>query len=333
MPRNRKLFIHGTMVDLCFRTEEGLPFTAGPIIKAIFLSILARAQSLYGFTLCHFVIMANHPHILGVIEDPLHVPRIIQYIKRESAHAINRLFGREKHTVWGDGYDSPIILDAAKAIERIVHAYLNPQQANLEKTIEAYPHITSWQAFLDGGEELHLRGIPRNAVTKLPKRTISLKEQEEYVNRLLEHGSEECTLFIDPDAWMGCFDELAEREPAEINQLIINRVRQDEQRLNQSRKGNVMGAHALKLERIDKKHTPKKHGRRMLCFSSLKPLSVAFIRFHREQCAKAPKLGQGFTVKDWLTKLPPGLFAPGCALAANIVPSIVPTANTFTIHP
>jgi REP element-mobilizing transposase RayT len=321
------------MVELCFRTEEGLPFTAGPIIKAIFLSILARAQSLYGFSLCHFVFMANHPHILGVIEDPMHVIRLVQYIKRESSHAINHLFGRKRHTVWADGYDSPIILNAAKAVERIVHAYLNPQQANLEKTIEAYPHITSWQAFVDGGEELHLHRIPRNAVNKLPRRIMSLKEQEEYANKLWEHGDEESTLFIDPDAWMCCFDELAESDPAEINQLIINRVRQEEQRLNKSRKGGVIGARALKLERMDKRHTPKKRGKRMICFSSFKSLTAAFIRFHREQCAKAPKLGQGFSVKDWLIKLPPGLFAPGCALAANILPSIVPTANTFTIYP
>ena len=30
MSRNRKCFIHGTMVEICFRTEEGLPLVATP---------------------------------------------------------------------------------------------------------------------------------------------------------------------------------------------------------------------------------------------------------------------------------------------------------------
>ena len=329
MSRNRKMFVHGTMVDVSFRAEEGLPLPASLITKAIVLSALARAQELYGFTLCHFSFMSNHPHIIGVVEDPGLVPLFFRYFKTETAHAVNRILGRRKHTVWCDGYDSPIILDLPNALKRIVHAYLNAPAANLERTIDAYPHVNSWQAFLKGGEERTVPRIRRPAITALPSLTLTLEEQLQYVKALERASGEECTLFIEPDAWMECFDELNESQPGEINQLIVAAIRQEEKHLDETRSGGVIGAEALQLEPFNKPHTPQKHGPRNPCLSSFRVLRVAFLSFYREHCAKAPRLGYGYDVKQWLCKLPPGLFAPGGALAANLPPWLVPTANTF----
>ena len=108
---NRKLFVHRTVVEVCFRTEEGLPLPATPYIKVIIESVLARAQSLYPVIICHCLVMANHVHMLVVVDDPACVPAFVGYLKGETAHVVNHLRGRKKRTVWCDGFDSPIILD------------------------------------------------------------------------------------------------------------------------------------------------------------------------------------------------------------------------------
>jgi REP element-mobilizing transposase RayT len=100
MPRNRKLLIHGKVYEICFRTEEGLPFAPTPYIKAIWESILARAQSLYRVRIVAGILMSNHPHLLIRVEDPEDVPKFVAYVKKETAHALNRLLGVEQHTVW-----------------------------------------------------------------------------------------------------------------------------------------------------------------------------------------------------------------------------------------
>ena len=249
---NRKLYIHGTVVEVCFRTEEGLPLPAKPYVKVILESILARAHTLYPVTICHCLVMANHLHMLIVVDDPACVPAFIGYLKGESAHAINRLRGRKKRTVWSDGFDSPIILDAENAIKAIVYIYSNPQRADLVESIEKYPHFSTWEAFLAGGEERTVLRIPRDSIPALPKRTLSFSEQNELARKLKEEGREECLLVFDPDAWMECFNGLANKEPDEVNRVIIERLRDQEEALNSARKKPVMGAHALMLEPIDR---------------------------------------------------------------------------------
>ena len=325
---NRKLFIHKTVIAVSFRTEEGLPLPATPYIKVIIESILARAQTLYHVTLCHYLVMANHLHLLLVVEDPGCVPLFIGYLKGETAHAVNHLLGRNKHTIWADGYDSPTVLDAAKAADFIEYLYRNPQKANLVERIEDYPHLSTWEAFLAGGEERTVLRIPRESIPALTGRSMSLSEQDELATKLMDNGREECRLIIEPDAWMNCFIEFSDKDPEQINEQIVANLRANEEKLRKERVKPVMGAHALKLQPITKDYAPKKRGKRMLCLSSIKALRVAFIEWFREHANKAIPLRQA---TDWLHSLPPGLFAPGGAMWANLCPFFVPNANTFSL--
>ncbi len=218
------------------------------------------------------------------------------------------------------------------AMRRIVYLYTNPARANLEDTIDKYPHFSSWQAFLDGYQEYTQMRIPRNSIVALPKRTLSLKDQEAFAAKLNEEGREECILTIDPDAWMHCFDELANKNPCEIKNCIYDRIRQEEQALRNARNGAVIGAHALKLQPVDKPYEPNRKGKRMICLSSHKFLRVVFIEWYRDHCKQAPIFCRCGPVRDWLAKLPPGLFTPGGMLRANLINTFVPTANTVTIY-
>ncbi len=106
----------------------------------------------------------------------------------------------------------------------------------------------------------------------IPQGTISLSKQQEIADELLHNGREEVSFFIDPDAWMGCFPELEERDPHELKDEIIKRIRTKEEQFSSERKGDVIGAHALRLESMRKEYIPSKRGKRMLCLSSQKPL-------------------------------------------------------------
>ena len=68
MSRNPKLFLNQQTYELCFRTEEGLPFVAAPYMKRLLLGYLAAAQTLYPITICHCVFMANHVHLIIVVD-------------------------------------------------------------------------------------------------------------------------------------------------------------------------------------------------------------------------------------------------------------------------
>ena len=194
MSNNGKLFIHNTLVEICFRLEDSLYFTSTPYMKEIFISCLATAQTMYKLQICHFVLMANHLHMLVVVEDTTSVSNVVGYLKKETAHAINRLLGRKRHTVWNADYDSPTILDYDTAISRIVYLYTNPQKANLVDKIEHYPNCNSWEAFQNNGCVINTKRIPRDAYTKLPRGTLSLKQQIDFTNALKSKAKRKCKL-------------------------------------------------------------------------------------------------------------------------------------------
>src|SRR5258707_941237 len=116
MARTPRLFIRQRIYEICFRTEEGLPLVCTPYMEVILRGILSEAFSRYEATLLSFLVMGNHLHMHVQADNPEHVDDVICYIKRESAHAINNFLGRARPTVWQEGYDAVLILDAEKMI-------------------------------------------------------------------------------------------------------------------------------------------------------------------------------------------------------------------------
>ena len=174
MSRTPRLFVSGLIYEICFRTEEGLPLVCTPYMRAILEGILVSAFSMYQVKLLSFIVMGNHIHMHVQVQDPDHLDDLVCYIKRESAHAINNLLGRRRHTVWVEGYDCVLILDAEKMIDRLAYVFLNVARANLENSIEAYPGLSSWEIMTGRTPFLKGRRIPRETITALPGAALSL---------------------------------------------------------------------------------------------------------------------------------------------------------------
>jgi hypothetical protein len=85
-----------------------------------------------------------------VVINPDHVDAFFRHFKTESAHMINGLLGRNKRTLWCEGYDSPIVLTPTRALIAIAYLYSNPAKDNLETSIDRYPGFSSWKMFQSG---------------------------------------------------------------------------------------------------------------------------------------------------------------------------------------
>ncbi len=322
MPRNQKCFIHGTLIEVTFRAENGLPLPATPYIRCLLESVLARAQTLYYTRIVALVTMGNHIHMMLIVTCPTNTKEFVRYVKAETAHAINKLLGRSKQTVWCEGYDSPIILDAEKAIERLVYIYTNPQRANLVETIDEYPNYTTWEAFLNGEDLVSISRIPRSSIPELPKNSISLEEQERISHFLQYSGRETSILHIEPDAWIECFPELSPEDQDGLREQIVSKVRETEEVLRSKRTSGVIGAHALRLQGMRCAFRPKSFGIRTICLSHCGKARQSFITWFKEQQSLAKSAFAKLPLGD-IKCIPPGFFLPGGLLIANILPLAV----------
>lgn len=330
MGRPRRLYIPGTVVEISFRAQEGLPIPPSPIITQPLAGILARAQELYSVELCHFICLSNHMHMICVVTDPKAISDFMCYIKREAAVLINMLLGRRQRSIWAGRYDAPTVLDAEKLMERITYLYTNPQQANLVDTIEEYPHLSSWNAML--AEEFiskHKR-LPKSIIPSLPRLSWTKKEASNWIGQFFKEVNKEHELCITPFSWKRCFPETSYLTNEELRAQIVERVRRAEATLRKGREGSVIGARKLIEETINAPHEPKKWGARSICLGTEKRIRKIFIGWYKDIVHEAAKMAEVVSKQRWFVKLPPGLFAPSGYLNANVVPWLVPSAwNSF----
>lgn len=319
MPRNRKLFIHNTVVLLTARTEEGLPFWPSLYMNFILWGILARARNLYQVRVCHFIFMANHLHLLGVVDDPAQLDDFMRYIKTESAHAVNRLWGRRKHTVWCDGYDSPTILTPADVIRYIVYIYTNPLHSRDHTPIAQYKGISSWKLFQSGTSSRACPWIIRRNIPKLANVILSEGKQKRILAILKAKRAGTKTFFLEPNAWMECFSELRADSVDRINADIRQRIRDEEKQIAKSHPSPTCDQ--PDASRI-KNYQPKKFSPRMICLCSDVPLRSHFLNWYRFLC-EAAKAAFTRLTGGARPQYPAGFFAPGGCLHANLLPNAI----------
>lgn len=315
MPNPRKFFAKDSAYFITTSTETGLPFIPNLIINTILRGIIARAQHLYGQQLCHFLFMANHLHLILLVTNPETVSDLIGYIKAKSAIAINSLLGRSKQTVWCDGFDSPVMLDAVTVIDKIIYTYRNPTKARLVDSINQYPGISSWSAFSKGEKPKSVRWVRPSTITKLASTNMTHTEQIQYLSNLHRTNKTHYKLTFTPDAWIPFFPELREESVETINNKIISRIKAEEEEL---RKGTpAMGPVMLQNQPLNKEHTRTKRSRRSFCLGSSKERRLSFISWFKTVSAKAGEIIHNMIYYNIHEPLPPGFFAPGKVLYAN----------------
>jgi REP element-mobilizing transposase RayT len=321
MAKKRKLYVENTVLFLTSRVEKDLPFPAYTLINAALFGILARAKSLYNISICHFVFMSNHFHMLAVVRNPADVPNFIRLLKLESASAINRICGIRQNTVWTDGFDDPIVLTSDKIINTIKYIYKNPASANLVNSIEQYPGISSWNMFKKKEHNKECVWLKRSQFHKINNLAFMTdKKQQEIINNLAGDEPIFHTFDLEPNAWMDCFPEYKNADQEEINNRIIQEVLEEEKKLEHPK--GVVGVKKLKTQAINKKFKSSKYGKRMLCISSNIELRKTYITYFKSLTQLAQKAYK--EIKNGICNIlfPAGMFMPGGEFLEAMPPNL-----------
>lgn len=313
MPRLRKAIFNKSVLFISSSVEEGLPFVPNALVKLLLESALARALYHHPVRICHFIFEVNHLHMIVIVDNPDDVKDFMERFKTESAHAVNRLLGRRKRTIWCEGYDSPTLLTVTDVIDKIAYLYTNPAKDNLEDSIDRYPGISSWRGFIAKRHTKQCPWIKRDELFPLQSTTLTLKQSEGLARRLKTRATESHLFEIHPDAWMGAFNIEDPKEQAEINAAIVRRVgeREEEFRKERQKEGkSVMGRERLALQPMDKPYIPNRHGRKMWCISSDLELRKAFISMLKHLVERAREVYERWRVGDFSAPFPAGLYPP-----------------------
>ncbi len=320
MPENRKYFVNKTVLFITARTEEGLPLIPSYPLNLIIWGILGRARQKFSIRVCYFIFMANHLHMIVVVENPEHVSAFIGYVKCEIAHAVNRLLNRRRKTVWAEGYDSPVVLTYESVIRYIEYIFTNPLRANLVNYLHEYPGVSSWKMFTSGNFERKCYHVARDEILPLPEAAISITKQKQLEKYYTEIASP--VMFeLEPFAWLDCFPGASETDVETIKSRIVSQVNEralEYITLRKSEKKSVLGPTALRYQSMLKEYTPKKFSTKMICISCCKDLRRSFISHYRALCDRARKVFEAWKIGDLTEGIPPGLLAPRVPVLVSV---------------
>jgi REP element-mobilizing transposase RayT len=311
---------HGSVLFCTFSLEEGLLLLANPLCQAIIRSCLARACALYPVRISHILVEATHIHLVLVVIDPDHVKEFFRYFKSESAHMINGLLGRDKRTVWCEGYDSPIVLTPTRALAAIAYLYSNPAKDNLETSIDRYPGFSSWKMFQSGKLTRQWKRLRRPQFTPITRDANNLRGYTKIAEELVAASDEVETFTLEPNAWMEAFGVHSPEQQRKLNDRLIARIRLLEERADKKRvreKRRVVGRERLLAQLLDTTYRPRRNGRRMWCLSEKRSIRVQFIRFFKALCQTARAVRERWKLGAVTVPYPPGLYPPSMPKLAN----------------
>jgi REP element-mobilizing transposase RayT len=324
MPRNAKIFFNNSLHFITTSVEEGLMLPANPLIEEIVKKCAAQAQQLHPVHLSDPIVMATHVHFILQVIDPQDAADFMERFKCETAHAINKLLGKNKKTLWCAGYDSPLIEDLETAIDKIAYIYSNPSRDNLEGSIDNYPGFNAFKLRLEaaaGKLRTKVRYktyyISRTDFKRLPEGV----DYQQYRNELIKDKKKAC-LVLTPNLWMKRFGISTREAQIEVNKQIVAEVRRREEDSRKSRElagKSVLGRERLKSTRIGTSYTPKRSGRRMLTHSVDPHIRKNTIKWMRALINKGKEVLELWRTGDFRLPYPLGLFPPtGIRLAEPI---------------
>jgi hypothetical protein len=308
---------------ITFRTIEGLPFVATSYMKLLIRGVMARVQRDKKVTLCHFLWMGNHAHILAIFEDSQQAVHFYAEVQKKLTESLKSLLGLGHLRLWEGRPVVAPVLDLPAAIQQVAYLYANPARANLVDSISDYPGCSSWDTFqrmatseapqVDAKVEIKERWVPYSKIPLLPAPVLKKHADLDFAETLYKTGRHH-TLDLYPNAWMKCFGVTTPERVAHVNQEILNQLAKNEQQHRDARikesKG-VLGERALRIQPIMRHHIPKRtaNRRRVFVICSDKQLRISFIFKVKALCELARQYYQD-ALRGVLRNWPPGMFKP-----------------------
>lgn len=285
MPRTRRYIQAGRPHELILRVREGLPFRPGPLINTLLEGIIARTQRDHKVTLCHYLWMSNHVHIILIPHCPRSCVNFYQEIQKKITDTFKRLLGKKRLCLWEGDPVLAQILDLDKAIDRVAYLYANPARANIVETIGDYQGASSWNRFSKSGKTTTVPWVRLPALPKLPTLNLNKRTESDILSELLTEETQYHHLTLKPEALGQVFGT-----SKDIKDRILNKIKEKEQVAALTRKATkkTLGFNSSRKQMIFSSYYPKKKPgeRRIFVLSSDKWLRISFILSLKEFCAK-----------------------------------------------
>ena len=266
------------------------------------------------------IVEATHIHLVLVVINPEHVRAFFGHFKTESAHMINGLLGRNKRTLWCEGYDSPVVLTPTRALLAIAYLYANPAKDNLETSIDRYPGFSSWRMFQSGKFTRQWKRLRRPQFSAIPRDANNLRGYTKLAEEILAASDEVQAFTLEPNAWLEAFGYHAPEQQQKMNEKLVAHVRLLEARAERKRKRErkrVFGRDRLLAQVLDTTYRPRRTGRRMWCLSERRNVRREFISFFKALMQAARAVRERWKQGDVTIPYPPGLYPPSMPMLAN----------------
>jgi hypothetical protein len=326
--KTRRWFHSNKLYEACIRVRSGIPFPALLLIKVVLEGIIARVQRDSKITLCHLIWLGNHAHIIFVLHDGEQCSKFFSEVQKQITEAIKKLTDVSHLRLWEGEPSIAIILDHAKAMERIRYLYCNPARANLIDSIENYPGMSTWEAFKSAGADVGAtvkRTVPWIRRKHLPvlgcAKGVSRVRDRQLTELLLGKRHPRYELVVKPNAWLAVFGITDPQDVAHIRTQIRVDIEDHEQQYREERRKThtpVAGPELLASTPILKSHTPTERSRRIFVLSSISALRVGFIAALQNVVATCRELYERLRLGEAVS-WPLGVFAPRPPNRANLL--------------
>ena len=318
MSRPPKIFFPGSVHFVSISVEEDFMFPPNALVKELIEKSIAQAQQLYPIKIIAILVESTHVHMLIRVIDPQDAVDFFERFKTESAHAVNRLLGRKKRTVWCEGYDSPLVDDVETIKDKLAYIYENPAKDGLTDQVDHFPGVCTWNDFKSLGPRstskrvYETRYLPRSDFNELPDGHLVERDYER-LRRKLIHGKKKNFYEVDFNAWMERFGITDPQEQHEVNKNIIAMVREREavhRALREKESRGVIGRKRLVETTVGGRYRPERTGRRMLVHSVDPNFRKEQIRWIKALIQAGRDVLARWRLGDTSVQYPMGLFPP-----------------------
>ena len=151
MSRNLRYIPPDSLVEVTCRVIQGrFLLRPGQDLNAIIIGALAKAQKRYGMTVCAFVYLSNHCHLLLQPRNAKQLSSFMGHVNSKIAREAGRLHAWcEK--LWGRRYTSVVVSDEPEAeVERLRYVLAQGCKEGLVDSPKQWPGATSAKAHTRG---------------------------------------------------------------------------------------------------------------------------------------------------------------------------------------
>jgi REP element-mobilizing transposase RayT len=321
--RARRVIFSDMVYELTLRVREGLPFVPNRLINLLLKSAMAQASHVTDMSICHYVWMGNHAHIILVAKDPEALTQFYGIVKKSITDFMKRLLGVSRLNLW-ESTGVHLLATAETVLDRIGYLYSNPAKANLVDRIEEYPGCSSYQSFLNSKGVIDFDGtesvpwVRAKYVQKLEDLLVTPKIDEELTSKIGRKIYYRNKLDIQPNGWMRCFSADPDQAAIWHNKTrgIIQSKELEARELRVKEGKAVLGAAKLLAQEIMSPFIPRKYERGVFVICEDKWKRIEIIA----KVKSVQKLARSLYLSDFRygkpTRWPLGILLPRAPLQA-----------------